>query len=112
MRIASIALVLGLLVGCAAPPAVIDGLEHELQDLRQLEVELLPLVPDGPPVDFGGGVRYRPRDGWRVTLRAMQLRAASLLAWARNETFDQAAGLAALVAPALAEAQRNAKEPE
>lgn len=110
MRVILILLALGSAVGCQAPERVRQSLAHEIKDLQQLEAALLPLIPDSSPIDFGGGVAYRSPDGWRVTLRAMQLRAAGLLAWAQNETFDHEAGYQALVAPALAEARRRAKE--
>jgi len=109
MRIVSMALVWGLAAGCVAPAAVRDGLQHELEDLRLLEAQVLPLIPDGPPVDFGGGTSYRPRDGWRLQLRAMQLRAASLVAWAHDVVFDQEAAYQTLLMPALAEAKKNAE---
>ena len=112
MRIILIALVLGCSTGCATPPEVQQSLAHELSDLQQLEAELLPLIPDADPIDFGSGVKYRPRDGWRIQLRSMQLRAAGLVAWSRDETFDQAAGVEALVAPALKLAQKNTEETE
>lgn len=112
MRIASMTLALGLLVGCATPPEVVRSLEGNLQALQQLEAELLPLVPDGPPIDFGVGARYRPRDGWRIQIRAWQLRAAGLLAWARDETFDHVAGYTALVAPAITEGRQRASREE
>ena len=111
MRIILIALVLGCSTGCATPPEVQQSLANELEDLQQLEAELLPLIPDAPPVDFGGA-KYRPRDGWRILLRSMQLRAAGLVAWSRDAAFDQAAGVEALVAPALKLAQKNAEETE
>jgi len=96
-------------VGCATPEAIQRSLQHELADLQQLEAELLPLIPDGAPVAFGSA-QYHPRDGWRLQLRAMQLRAAGLVAWANGETFDVTAGYQALVAPALQAARERAAE--
>lgn len=115
MRYTLLALVLALLTGCATakPQEVKDALAGNLDSLKLMEAQLLELVPDGDPIDFGqvGGSGpeklYRPRDGWRILLRTYQVRAASLVAWANSETFDQATAVKALVLPAIEQAKRN-----
>jgi len=112
---------LALVAGCATTQdqRVIDAAAGNLASLQLLESELLALVPDGDPVDFsqvggagGAPVMYRPRDGWRILLRTYQLRAASLVAWSKSEPFDQAAGLQALVVPAVEAAKANLPDGE
>ncbi len=113
---AAVALGLGAPIGCktAKPAAVVTAIQGNLTGLQLLEKQLLELVPaDAQPIDFSklggeGGdtpVLYRPRDGWRIILRTYQLRAASLVAWSKNETFDTNAGFVALVLPAITQAK-------
>lgn len=120
MRTLLLACVLLLAAGCATttPPAVQDAAAGNLAGWQRVEDALLAYIPaDAPPIDFSqiGGdadapVYYRPRDGWRIILRTYQLRAASLVAYTRNEPFDQSAGLQALVLPAIAQAKHNAPD--
>lgn len=115
MRLTWLALLVALVAGCAStPPAeVTQALTGNLESLKLAEQQLLPLVPNGDPIDFGqvggdGAERlYRPRDGWRILLRTYQVRAASLVAWANGEPFDQATAIEALVMPAVKQARRN-----
>jgi len=114
-----VSLVAALVAGCAsAPPAeVTQALSGNLESLKLAEGQLLPLVPNGDPIDFsqvgakagesGPERLYRPRDGWRILLRTYQVRAASLVAWANGEPFDEATATKALVLPALEQARRN-----
>ena len=77
--------------GCvtSAPDVVVDALDHELEDLQLIERELLPLVPEDALAMFGS--REQPaRTGWAIRLRAFQVRAEALRAWARGEEFDLA----------------------
>lgn len=115
MKLTALALLLALLAGCAStPPAEItEAIQGNLTSLQLAEEQLLPLIANGDPIDFGkvGGAGpeklYRPRDGWRILLRTYQVRAASLVAWANGEEFDQATAVKALVLPAIEEATKN-----
>jgi len=114
MRLTLIAFVLAFVAGCRSVPAeVTEALVGNLNSLKLAEEQLLELVPNGDPIDFGkvGGdgpeKLYRPRDGWRILLRTYQVRAASLVAWAKDETFDQATAIKALVLPAIQQAKDN-----
>lgn len=115
MRLTTLAWALALLFAgcCSAPPAITEAVAGNLRSLQLAEEQLLPLVPNGDPIDFGqvGGSGeaqlYRPQDGWRILLRTYQVRAASLVAWANDEPFDYNAALKALVVPAIEQAKRN-----
>ena len=104
-------LVVAFLVGCAStPPAEITtAIQGNLESLQLAEKELLPLIANGEPIDFGTGVKYRPRDGWRIALRSYQVRAASLVAWSQGEEFDTTTAIDALVRPAIEQARENLK---
>ena len=112
-----LALTLLALMGCATaqPAPITEAIQGNLESLQLLEKQMLELVPNGDPIDFGqvGGdgdeVLYRPRDGWRILLRSYQVRAASLVAWANGEEFDKDTATQALVIPAIREAQKNLK---
>jgi hypothetical protein len=120
MRSTLIGLIL-VLAGCVTQQdqQIKDAAQGNLTSLQLMEAELLELVPNGEPIDFsqvgGAGsspVLYRPRDGWRILLRTYQLRAASLVAWSNGEKFDHAAGVEALVKPAIAQAKKNLPQPD
>ncbi len=117
MRRLVVGVLLIVMAGCCTtqPEPIQQAVQGNLEGLQLLESQLLELVPaDAAPVDFsqlgGAGaepVLYRPQDGWRIVLRTYQLRAASLVAWSRGEPFDEAAGVQALVVPAIEQARAN-----
>jgi hypothetical protein len=73
--------------GCATPDAVVDALDHQVEDLQLMERELLPLVPADTEMLFGAKT-LKARLGWQIRLRAFQARAEALRAWARGERYD------------------------
>lgn len=81
-----------LLAGCcgAAPQPVQDALAHQVEDLQLVERDLLPLVPEATTARFGE-TEQPARVGWAIRLRAYQVRAEALHAWAKGEAFDLAA---------------------
>lgn len=121
MRNLLIVLALVLFAGCVSQQdqRIQKATQGNLESLQLMEEKLLELVPNSDPIDFsqigGAGsspVLYRPRDGWRILLRTYQLRAASLVAWSKGETFDQNAGVDALVKPAIEQAKKNLSPPD
>lgn len=80
-----------LLTGCAstAPDAVRQACAHQVEDLRLIEHDLLPLVPEATTATFGETTQPA-RVGWAIRLRAYQVRAEALKAWADGKTFDLA----------------------
>jgi len=89
------------MAGCAgaAPQDVQDAIQHTLEDLRQCEVEVLPLVPLDATVvvtTLAGDVAPAPaRATWWRRLRGLRVRLEGLQAWAKDVPFDVEAALAA-----------------
>lgn len=100
--LASLSMTLLLAVGCAsAPPAaVVDALEHQLQDLPLIESELLPLVPADAELEYvaidGTTKRKNARELWQERTRALMFRQAGLVAWSRGEQYDPQTAFAKL----------------
>jgi hypothetical protein len=100
-RITIVAVLLTALLGCSAPPQVVqDALSHQLEDFALMEAQLVPLVPADATVTYttlAGDEKTRPaREVWSERMRAFMIRGAGLLAWSRGEKFDPAAAFAKL----------------
>lgn len=76
-----------VLAGCCGgpqPEAIIDSLQHEVEDMVLCDTEVVPLLPEAE------------RAKWSGRFRAFALRALSNLAWAKDEQIDIEAAYAKL----------------